>query len=128
MMTSYIINPGTGPCERPLLVNAWSAIRRFRRDLFDASLRTRHDLPLALTEPITIERAAAQDDHERGYYGFRLQHPRRKIDVDIPGIPLIQLRYLGLPEQNAWHFQRLYVDGNSWLWEFAISITREALR
>ncbi len=40
----------------------------------------------------------------------------------MPGIPLSEVRYVkGL---NAWLFPRLYVDGSSWLWEFAINMAR----
>jgi len=45
----------------------------------------------------------------------------------MPGLPLDRVRYIGAPEQNAWRFPRLFVDGNSWLWEFALEIARGAL-
>jgi hypothetical protein len=35
------------------------------------------------------------------------------------------VRYLGIPGQNIWDFPRLFVDGSSWVWKFAIAVTVE---
>ena len=44
-------------------------------------------------------------------------------EVEMPGIPLDEVRYMGEPDQNIWDFPRLYVDGSSWVWKYAISCT-----
>lgn len=43
----------------------------------------------------------------------------------MPGWPLGQVRWQ--PDADAWQFPRLYVDGGSWLWGFAVGIARGAL-
>jgi hypothetical protein len=47
------------------------------------------------------------------------------VPVDMPGLPLHQV---ALREgDNAWLFPRLYVDGNSWLWPYALNNARREL-
>ena len=45
--------------------------------------------------------------------------------VEMPGLPLEQVRYMGHEGQNARDYPRLYVDGASWLWEFAVNIVSD---
>jgi hypothetical protein len=40
--------------------------------------------------------------------------------IDMPGIPLEQVRYMKEDGQNIWDFPRLYVDGDSWVWYYAV--------
>ena len=42
----------------------------------------------------------------------------------MPGLPLEQVRYLGLDGQNAYDYQRLDIDHSSWLWKFAVNVSR----
>lgn len=42
--------------------------------------------------------------------------------VEMPGIPLHEVRYVKLPSQNIWDFPRLYVDGSSWVWQYALNV------
>jgi hypothetical protein len=119
---NVIINPGTGLVSGAYARLAWKAARQMRRDI--ATVKPRYDDE----QPVVgarIERLAKID--ERGRYGFRFTLGKRRCDVEIPGLPIERVRYLGLPDQNAWHFPRLYVDGSSWLWEFALTSIREAL-
>ena len=62
-----------------------------------------------------------------GYCKFRLHRWLRTCDVSMPGFSIERVRYLGLANQNIWQFPRLYIDGSSWVWKFAIGIARERL-
>jgi hypothetical protein len=60
-------------------------------------------------------------DYGDGRYCFMLsceEFPKKKFEIQMPGWELERVRYMGL-DQNPWGFPRLYVDGSSWLWEFA---------
>lgn len=115
MNTAVIINPGTGPVERAYAKEAWKNIRAFRRDL-------------GFTNPrVTIERVADWDEGD-GRYGFRLVRGIRSCEVDMPGWPLERVRWMRRPEQNIWHFPRLYVEGSSWVWFYALSEAQRTLR
>lgn len=57
---------------------------------------------------------------------FTCRRGIRKASVDMPGTPLTEVRYID--GADPWRFPRLYVDGSSWLWEFAVDMTRLALR
>ncbi len=63
-------------------------------------------------------------DSSDGRFSYELKFSKkRKIVVDMPGLPLEKVRWfqgkslVGIP--------RLYVDGGSWLWEFAIDIVKD---
>lgn len=67
--------------------------------------------------------ANATGDPDGGRYPFKvLFADGRTVEVDMPGLPLDQVRYLGEPEQDIWAFPRLYVDGSSWLWKYALNM------
>ncbi len=125
-MTMVIINPGTGPVgaygDRVLLKHAIANVRSWVRD--------------ALSEPDTGGRFSWERDPKRddeGRYGFRLVHMRRsrakgakptdlvecRHVLDMPGLPLAQVRYTGAKGQNIWHFPRMYTDESSWVWRFS---------
>ncbi|MCF7982270.1 MAG: hypothetical protein K9K86_09820, partial [Pseudomonadales bacterium] len=64
---------------------------------------------------VTYERNPSADNG--GRYGFILKKDGREklIDIDMPGCDpdLVQ-------RSEPWVSPRLYVDGSSWLWQFAI--------
>ena len=122
-MVGVIINPGSGPVDGALCRDAWKNVRQLRRDLAGVAARYEDEQPIA--SGVTIVRKPQID--ERGRYGFTLILGKRRCEVEMPGIPIERVRYLGTPDQNAWHFPRLYVDGSSWLWMFAVTSVREAL-
>lgn len=112
MTTFMISNPGTGPVGGALERDARRNIGAFCREL-------------ALPAPhIRVERRPS-GDYGDGRYDYVLHRGIRQVSVNMPGLPLerVALR----PDGNAWHFPRLYVDGNSWLWPFALSSARRAL-
>lgn len=55
-----------------------------------------------------------------GWYGYSLRYGRCVEQVDMPGVPLDQLT------ARSPFAPRLYVDGNSWYWPFALNILRDA--
>jgi len=118
-------NPGNGPVTgTPELAHV--AISRFVVDLCDPGCQPDGGGP-AITGPIGITVEAGhvfrRDD---GRYRFVLSRGDKTCVVDMPGLPIDRVRYFGA-EQNAFDFPRLFVDGSSWLWEFAITMARRAL-
>jgi hypothetical protein len=119
-MVTLHVNPGSGPVQSSTEENAWVNIRSFVDDLgakgvavvnilrrSDADRREgRYEFDLFLRDPQPQEESA----------------PRSKISVSMPGRPLDRVRYLKLPEQDIWQFPRLYIDGSSWVWFFAIEV------
>lgn len=53
-------------------------------------------------------------------HSYRLHSGGKSHVIDIPALPLQDVRYIAEVRQNAWHFPRLYVDGVSWLWYYAL--------
>jgi hypothetical protein len=48
----------------------------------------------------------------------------RSIEIQMPGLPVERVRYMGETGQNIWDFPRLYVDDSSWIWQFALSVCK----
>ncbi len=108
---NVIINPGSGPVEGASIRSAIANTRAFVAELGHSSPR------------VTVRRERRVPDG--GRYAFTLTRGVREVAVDMPGIPLDRVRYV--KGRNAWTFPRLYVDGSSWLWEFAVDIARGLL-
>ncbi len=107
----FIINPGTGPVDRANVRSARANIRILIKDLN--------------LDVVTFRETGRRDE---GRYEFVLRRKERTTFIEMPGIPANRVRWLNLPEQNIWRFPRLYVDGNSWVWFYAIDMAREALK
>lgn len=107
-----VINPGSGPVADATEENAAFNMAAFILDV---------GAPTA-----TIERAAAKDYGE-GRFAFVVRLGSNECEVQMPGLLLDAVRYTGTNGQNIWHFPRLYTDGSSYVWEFAVSTTRGAL-
>jgi hypothetical protein len=97
------INPGSGPIEGAGLEDAQTNIDHF---ITDSKL-----------SGVNVVRVPERD--EEGRYGFLLWKDTRCHLVEMPGLPLHQVRFMSR-DQNPWDFPRLYVDESSWLWEFAL--------
>lgn len=106
-----IINPGSGPVGGATIENATLAIEAFITDLG--------------LDDITMTQDSTTGD--RGRFAFTLRRGEYETKIDMPGIPLDRVRYTGAEDQNIWHFPRLYVDGSSWVWCYAINSARCAL-
>lgn len=115
-----IINPGTGPVEGATLDHAYENMRALLKDCGRPEAKFRRD---------------PETDVEGGRFPFLVtcppdgeeHHKEWEVTVDMPGIPLEEVRFLGKKDQNIWHFPRLYVDGSSWVWKFAINSLRARL-
>lgn len=106
------INPGTGPVNDATAADARLNIRQFVKELALSGVRIRRH---------------ARDDYGDGRYAFRLYYAGQRCEIQMPGLPTDQVRFLGTEGQNAWDYPRLYVDGSSWLWKFALSCARRQL-
>lgn len=112
---SLILNPGAGDVPGATYHNAARNINAFMDDL-----RKAHGYVGMAVVP--------RDVHVRGRWLFVVtctvplaKAPLEQWSIDMPGLPLEQVRYTG-PPMNPFEFPRLYVDGSSWLWKFAVDI------
>lgn len=102
-----LINPGSGPVGDG---DYWTALANITRFIKELGLND---------PPITVDRPAfGRDDDRDGRWAFTLHRGSRSASVDMPGIPVRDIIAECI---------RLYVDGNSWYWEFALSWARDIL-
>ncbi|WP_344500536.1 hypothetical protein, partial [Streptomyces enissocaesilis] len=106
------MNPGTEPLPLATEEVATANMAAFVDDLAN--------------EPCTVtrcERTPAKD-HGEGRFAFAVVlDDGQEFEVQMPGIPLERLR--GDASSDAFAYHRLYVDGNSWLWAYAVAIVGE---
>lgn len=117
-----VVNPGAGSIEaRTRQKHAEANMRAFRRDLV-----SKYTLPRLFI----IYRPGTK--HGGRYtFALRLTTTRgqvRECEVEMPGLPLDQVRFMRAAEQNPWHYPRLYVNRDSWLWIYALSVAGDKLR
>lgn len=106
-----IINPGSGPVPEATAQQAAGNMTAFVDDL-----RAKGLLATGFSRH-------AGADYGNGRYAFDITFAAgHTAQVQMPGLPLDQVRYLGEPEQNIWDFPRLYVDDSSWVWKFALDV------
>lgn len=108
------INPGTEPVEGATYESA------------------RYNLNVLLRDVLGADAQSARVKHtgdKEGRYSFTVEYKGQAVCIDMPGIELSRVRYLGTAEQmrNIYSFPRLYVDGASWLWLYAERRLRERL-
>lgn len=109
-MIHVVINPGSGPVSEATRERAAASLAVFIEDL-------------GLSGVASKERP----EHDGGgRFGFVLRLGERTTTIRMPGWPVERVRFLG-PGQNAWDFPRLYVDGSSWLWCFALTMAKRDL-
>jgi len=92
---NIIINPGTESFKESNLDNANKILAFLYEDLW--------------YKDDTFSHEYIQDDKD-GYYQFKIKCLGKELIVDIPGCDEEQLKY-----------RRLYVDGSSWLYGFALN-------
>ena len=112
---SLFLNPGAGDVTGATLDNAIENMKAFTADVIAA--HGYKDAGWVASDP----------QGHGGRWAFLLtcirwppEAPVEQFTVDMPGLPLERVRYLGLP-QNPFEFTRLYVNGSSWLWKFAVN-------
>jgi hypothetical protein len=120
---NIIINPGTGPVTGATLENADENIRQFVQDLRDGLFRDGPDH--CEFAKIFVRRGDTSWDEDGRFafviWGKTVDGQDWENEIDMPGLPLDQVRWIDGPDQNIWDFPRLYVDGSSWAWKFALS-------
>lgn len=110
-MVQVAINPGSGPVDGGKVRASARAIAKFVADL--------------KLDGVCVERDATLD--EGGRFGWCLTLDGRAVVVEMPGLPLRRVRWMRRKDQNIWDFPRLYVDGSSWVWFYALNDARRGL-
>jgi len=96
----FVINPGSGVLEDANAMNATINMHVFVNDLRMGDFRIFRKPEL---------------DYGNGRFCFIVEG----CEIQMPGLPLSEVRWMDA-EINIWKFPRLYVDGSSWVWKFAI--------
>jgi len=106
---TIFINPGTGVVEGATEKNARENMKQFVKDC-DSSLTWRF-------------KRNKKADYGEGRFAFTVscdEFPAKKVEIQMPGWELERVRFTGEDGQNIWHYPRLYVDGSSSVWKWAI--------
>lgn len=108
-MADILMNPGAEKCKLGTWDQAYENIKRFIEEC---------EIPMHI-----VRSDFTPND---GRYSFVLDADEFSYNtiIEMPGLPLEQVRYMDEEGQNPFEFPRLYVDGGSWLWKFAL-ITKE---
>lgn len=104
------INPGSGKVENGTWEQAYINMKKFIEDC-EVSMH--------------LVRTEFEPD-EDGRYLFVIDADEfdYETEIEMPGLSLENVRFVGEEGQNIWNFPRLYVDGGSWIWKYAL-ITKE---
>jgi len=100
-----IINPGAGPVQQATEENAIINMEHFKTDCGGGDINF-----------IRTPKA----DYGDGRFAFLLWKGTRCHTIQMPGLELSKVRYTDEENQNIWDYPRLYVDGSSWVWKFAV--------
>jgi hypothetical protein len=104
---SVFINPGGGPVAGSTRTDADANIEAFVADLTEQGWT------------VTAHRFKNMGGGD-GRIVYEIDVDGSTHEVKMPGIPLDGVRWMDLPDQNIWDFPRLYVDGGSWVWLYAL--------
>lgn len=105
-MVNVIINPGSGAVKAGTVEQSEINIKAFIEDL--------------MVENVQYEFVKVLDD---GRHLYKVWNDEHSHEIEMPALPLENVRYLGLENQNIFHFPRLYVDGSSWVWMYALNVS-----
>jgi hypothetical protein len=106
---TVFVNPGSGPVRGANVEEAAVNMRHFVIDL---------------GEGWDFVRMRDTADYGEGRFAFLVWKGNHCAEIQMPGIPLDCVRYVGAEGQNIWDYPRLYVDGSSWVWEFAVNAAK----
>ena len=110
-MSGLILNPGSGPVDGGTAEQARDNMRVLVADVNAVAAEE--------AQQITDVTAAGEVE---GRYVFTVTHANGETsEVDMPGLPLDRVRFMRGPQQDIWEFPRLWVNGSSWLWFYAIN-------
>lgn len=108
-------NPGTQPIANTTEENARHNMSMFRIAVRKVAYNDFEPGEIALDS----YRNAA-NDHGHGWYCFMLVGftvgGAKEVEIQMPGVPLEQV------QGSLLEAPRLYVDGNSWWWEYAVNV------
>jgi hypothetical protein len=108
---SISINPGSDPVSQATEEHATANMAAFTDDLRARGL----DVDTFIRRP--------DSDYGEGRYAYTLaMSDGRSVEIQMPGLSVDHVRYLGEDGQNIWDFPRLYVDDSSWVWNFALDM------
>jgi hypothetical protein len=117
-----------GTKERVAMTNPWHSVDGGGNE--PTATTNMHAFVTETVPGASVVRCAERDydaSYGDGRFAFLVRHNGRQCEIQMPGLPLDCVRFLGAEWQSAWGFPRLYVDGNSWLWCFAAEAARCAL-
>ena len=110
----FQINPGSGKIKKGFEINAVENMKQLVQDLKKVGISN-----------IRIYNKKKVDN--TGRWLFQLKSNNKTIEITMPGWNLEHTRFMGLPGQNIWNFPRMYVDGSSWVWKYAIGVIKDAI-
>ncbi len=105
MNKTLIINPGSEGIEDATEQNAMDNMKHYIAD--------------CEVDDLSFVRIP-QKDYGDGRFAFLIWKGTRCHEIQIPGLPLDKVRYVGSKGQNIWDYPRLYIDDGSLIWKFAI--------
>ena len=105
---TIFINPGSGPVAGASEASARANLEKFIEDLKEKGCR-------AEPNPHADFKADGQ-----GRWETSIIVEGEEVEIDMPGLPLEKVRWLSEESGSIWDFPRLYVDGSSWIWKFAL--------
>jgi hypothetical protein len=105
-VTYFFLNPGSGPISRRVTMK--QALVNMKHLIKDA------EVPNATFES---DKNADEDD---GRFDFVVRLGKKKVFVSIPGLPLKDVRF-DPNNKNCLFYPRLYINGSSWYWKYAVS-------
>jgi hypothetical protein len=104
-----MINPGSGPVKEACIGNAVLNIDKFVQDCNLQGLKVKNSDVI---------------DNGDGRYIFELERddfPVWSCQIRMPGLPLEKVRFMDEEGQDILKFPRLFVDGSSCVWKYAIA-------
>jgi len=99
-----LINPGSGAVQNGSKEQSEMNLKQFLSDL---GIKANYEF------------VKVEDD---GRHSYKVWNETHTHEIEMPAIPLENVRYLGAEGQNIFNFPRLYVDGSSWVWKYALSV------
>jgi len=98
-----VVNPGTGDIKNTTEKNAVFNMQHYIIDCNVAGL--------------SFERVPDRD-YGGGRYAFILRREgyEQECEIQMPGVPIENVRFLGKKNQHIWEYPRLYIDGSSYVW------------
>lgn len=106
---SIAVNPGSGPVTGATEENATANMAAFTDDLRTRGIN------------VTTFTRRPDADYGDGRYAFTVTTDDGiSTEVQMPGLPIDQVRWLKTEGQDIWQFPRLYVNDGSWIWYFAL--------